>query len=404
MSPQWSEKMMNTISYKFFFVFFLTALVLSACGGEVSETSENTGIPVVIDNFDIIAEGRLVPHQLVQLSFAAGGQVAEVLVSEGDEVETNQVLARLEGSEELQVRLADAELELLSAQRSLSDINENADLETAKAAQALVDTRDALDDAEKDLGNLDVGANPTNIESARATVTLAEDKLDKAKKDYEPYEGRAESDTERANMLLRLTEAQAEYDSAARRLNALLGVGVATDFEWDEANADLALAQAEYASAQRQFEAVKEGPDQDLVADADARLEVAQAEKEAAEIALVNLELRAPIGGRVANLTFKVGEQVAVGQVVLNIADFSQWKVETDNLTEIEVPNVFVGQSVTITPDALPELSLAGTVESISDWFEVKRGDVTYTAFISLEESDTRLRWGMTLVITFKSQ
>ncbi|MBL7161161.1 MAG: efflux RND transporter periplasmic adaptor subunit [Anaerolineales bacterium] len=396
--------MMNTISYKFFVVFFLTALVLSACGGEVGETSENTGIPVVIDNFDIIAEGRLVPHQLVQLSFAAGGQVAEVLVSEGDEVETNQVLARLEGSEELQVRLADAELELLSAQRSLSDINENADLETAKAAQALVDTRDALDDAEKDLGNLDVGANPTNIESARATVTLAEDKLDKAKKDYEPYEGRAESDTERANMLLRLTEAQAEYDSAARRLNALLGVGVATDFEWDEANADLALAQAEYASAQRQFEAVKEGPDQDLVADADARLEVAQAEKEAAEIALVNLELRAPIGGRVANLTFKVGEQVAVGQVVLNIADFSQWKVETDNLTEIEVPNVFVGQSVTITPDALPELSLAGTVESISDWFEVKRGDVTYTAFISLEESDTRLRWGMTLVITFKSQ
>lgn len=395
---------MNTISYKFFVVFFLTALVLSACGGEVGETSENTGIPVVIDNFDIIAEGRLVPHQLVQLSFAAGGQVAEVLVSEGDEVETNQVLARLEGSEELQVRLADAELELLSAQRSLSDINENADLETAKAAQALVDTRDALDDAEKDLGNLDVGANPTNIESARATVTLAEDKLDKAKKDYEPYEGRAESDTERANMLLRLTEAQAEYDSAARRLNALLGVGVATDFEWDEANADLALAQAEYASAQRQFEAVKEGPDQDLVADADARLEVAQAEKEAAEIALVNLELRAPIGGRVANLTFKVGEQVAVGQVVLNIADFSQWKVETDNLTEIEVPNVFVGQSVTITPDALPELSLAGTVESISDWFEVKRGDVTYTAFISLEESDTRLRWGMTLVITFKSQ
>ena len=249
-----------------------------------------------------------------------------------------------------------------------------------------------------------VSANPTNIESARATVTLAEDKLEKAKKDYEPFEGRPESDTERANMLLRLTEAQAEYDSAARRLNALLGVGVATDFEWNEANAKLALAQAEYASAQRQFESVKEGPDQDLVADAEARLLVAQAEKEAAEIALENLELRTPNAGRVANLTLKVGEQIAVGQIVLTIADFSRWKVETDNLTEIEVPSVFVGQSVTITPDALPEISLSGTVESISDWFEVKRGDVTYTAFISLEESDIRLRWGMTAVITFKSE
>jgi len=404
MSLQWSEKMMNTILDKFIVVFLLTTFLLSACGDEVGEASENIDVPVVVDEFDIVAEGRLVPYQLVQLSFATSGQVDEVLVLEGDEVEANQILARLGGSEELQVRLAEAELELLSAQRSLNDINENADLETAKAAQALVDGQDALDDAEKDLGNLGVSANPTNIESARATVTLAEDKLEKAKKDYEPFEGRPESDTERANMLLRLTEAQAEYDSAARRLNALLGVGVATDFEWNEANAKLALAQAEYASAQRQFESVKEGPDQDLVADAEARLLVAQAEKEAAEIALENLELRTPNAGRVANLTLKVGEQIAVGQIVLTIADFSRWKVETDNMTEIEVPSVFVGQSVTITPDALPELSLSGTVESISDWFEVKRGDVTYTAFISLEESDIRLRWGMTAVITFKSE
>jgi hypothetical protein len=53
-------------------------------------------------------------------------------------------------------------------------------------------------------------------------------------------------------------------------------------------------------------------------------------------------------------------------------------------------------------PDALPDLELTGTVESIDDFFEEKRGDVTYTARILLNESDPRLRWGMTVVVTFE--
>ena len=41
-------------------------------------------------------------------------------------------------------------------------------------------------------------------------------------------------------------------------------------------------------------------------------------------------------------------------------------------------------------------------MESISDLYEEKRGDVTYTARILLDEDDERLRWGMTVVVTFE--
>ena len=84
------------------------------------------------------------------------------------------------------------------------------------------------------------------------------------------------------------------------------------------------------------------------------------------------------------------------------LADFSQWIVETDDLTEIEVPEISIGQSVTIVPDALPDLELTGMVERISDVFEEKRGDITYTARIKLNEENELLRWGMTVVVTFE--
>jgi len=41
-------------------------------------------------------------------------------------------------------------------------------------------------------------------------------------------------------------------------------------------------------------------------------------------------------------------------------------------------------------------------VERIGDVFEEKRGDITYTVRITLNQTDERLRWGMTVVATFE--
>jgi hypothetical protein len=53
-------------------------------------------------------------------------------------------------------------------------------------------------------------------------------------------------------------------------------------------------------------------------------------------------------------------------------------------------------------PDALPGITLGGNVESISDTLEEKRGDITYTTRILVDEIDPRLRWGMTVVVSFE--
>ena len=167
------------------------------------------------------------------------------------------------------------------------------------------------------------------------------------------------------------------------------------------ANASLAVAQAQLALAEQTYEDLKDGPDPDDLAAVESRITAAETGLTAARAAFENLELLAPFSGTVVDLQLKVGEQVSAGMLVVLLADISEWMVETDDLTEIEVPEIRVGQSVTVTPDALPDLELSGTVESISDLFEEKRGDITYTVRIRLNEEDERLRWGMTVVVTF---
>ena len=58
--------------------------------------------------------------------------------------------------------------------------------------------------------------------------------------------------------------------------------------------------------------------------------------------------------------------------------------------------------TATLVPDALPEVTLTGSVNTIDDFFVEKRGDVTYTANILVDGIDPRVRWGMTVVVTFE--
>jgi multidrug resistance efflux pump len=161
------------------------------------------------------------------------------------------------------------------------------------------------------------------------------------------------------------------------------------------------LAEANLAEAQARVAKVKGGPDPDQLALAQARLVSAQDGLAAAEAGLKNSELRAPFAGVLAKLSLKVGEQVGPGQAVATLADFSGWVVETDNLTEIEVVKIKTGQGASVVLDALPNQTLHGKVTSISSVFEEKRGDITYTVKLALENKLPEMRWGMTAEVTF---
>jgi len=62
---------------------------------------------------------------------------------------------------------------------------------------------------------------------------------------------------------------------------------------------------------------------------------------------------------------------------------------------------IAVGQEVSLVADALPEVTVRGVVDSIRLVSEVKWGETTYTATILVDEIDPRMRWGMTVSVTF---
>jgi multidrug resistance efflux pump len=404
-----------------------------------------------VDDFAVIADGRLLPRQFVQLSFSNGGKVAEVPNAEGDPIAVGDVIARLENSEALAAEVARAQLDLLNAQQAVIDLNASAEMVKAQATQAVALAQDALEKAQRRLKNIqspDVAfyqdrvddaqraltvaqqnAEITDIGGLNAALTTAKDMLEDAQntltafKDLEArYPGgyteplkeaqkafdqavnnvktiELQIDQAQSGNTIAIRDAQKALDEALANLADSQAGPDATKLTL--AQADLTLAQATLDDAQADLAKVASGPDPEQLALAQARVTTVQAALAAAKAALDKNELRAPFAGTLANINLKAGEQVGPGQVVVTLADFSGWVIETDNLTEIDVVKVEAGQGVAVALDSLPEATLRGTVVSIRDVFEEKRGDVTYTVRIALADADPLMRWGMTAQVTF---
>jgi HlyD family secretion protein len=378
----------------------LAGLAMAGCGGAAAPDPE-VEVPIVVDASNVIAEGRLVPGDSVELAFKAGGVVAQVLVEEGEAVQAGQSLALLANLEQAQAAVTAAQLELVGAEQALDKIHEQAGV---MAAQAQVELAEAQEELRKARYAWDVQqqgnrASQSTINGAEARLLLAEDALDRAQEAYGDVSGRDEDDLRRALALTELAGAQHDYDAALRDVNWYKGKP--TEIQQAMLDADVAMAEARVQQAQQDWEDRQAGADPDEVALAEARLANARAQSMAAETALADLQLQAPFAGTVAHVALKEGELVAAGQVGVVIADYSIWIIETDNLTEFELPGVQQGQAASVTFDALPDLELAGTVTAISPFFEIKRGDVTYTVEVQLLQTDPRLVWGLTSTVTF---
>lgn len=408
---------MKTRTLTFGLILLISGVVLAACGGAGGPAAggQATEVPIAAADTAVVAEGRLVPRESVDLSFVTSGQVAEVLVEEGDIVAKGDVLVRLDNREQFESAVAGAELELqaakeerLAAQKALEALTDDLPQAQTQALEAVKNARQAVDQTQRRYDSLISTADQVDLDAAQANLVLAREALDKAKEDYEPYENKPEDNVVRATYLARLAAAQQIFDAAARQINRLEGL-IGSDFDISQAETELEVAQNRLDQALEDLATLQDGPDPDQVTLAESRMQTAEDRVLAAEsnlasaqAALDDLDLVATIDGTVVKQDLIEGEQVAPGVPVVQLADFTQWYAETDNLTEIDVVNVSVGQGATVVPDALPDLELTGTVESIDDVFEEKRGDVTYTARILLNESDPSLRWGMTVVVTFE--
>src|SRR6266446_6558145 len=113
-------------------VVTILALVAVGCSGQVTPTP--AALAPVADNLSVVADGRLMPAQSLDLSFATGGQVAQVLVAENDTLAAGALIAQLKSSEGLKSQVSTAQLNLFGAQQALQDLQDSAAFATAQAA------------------------------------------------------------------------------------------------------------------------------------------------------------------------------------------------------------------------------------------------------------------------------
>ncbi len=375
------------------------SLFLTACSAKTNQDSTPT--PVSAQNLTLIAEGSLQPINSLAHSFSVSGQIEEVLVNNGDVVKAGQVLARLKDSPAAKLALENAQAEALAAQQAYDQLLSSKDLTLAQAQLAVANTKKEYDkvSANQVIQGQARQTNQDVINAARAAVTLAEDKVKTAEEKYNDYSETPDSDPLKAAALSTLSNARLNLEQAKLNLNNYINPPNAQDLSIS--SAEVAVAKAKYEDAQRQLEKLQNGANSNELDMAKARLDSANSAVVNAQNQIDALTLTANIAGTVVDLTLQPGQKVAAGETAVIIADYSNWVVKTDNLTETEVTSITTGQKANVTLDALPEKTLQGEVTYINSLFEEKRGDVTYTVTILLTQTDPLMRWGMTGAVEF---
>jgi len=154
----------------------------------------------------------------------------------------------------------------MNAQKALDDLYANADLVAAQAQLDLANARDELSSAQYARAAQQAGNRATQltIEDAYADLVVAENKLQNAKDEYEKLLHLPETNSARMRALSNYLAAQQVYNSALREYNWY--IGQPTDIDQALFDAEVALAQAKVAEAEREYERLKDGPDRDEVA------------------------------------------------------------------------------------------------------------------------------------------
>ena len=373
-------------------LFALAILLLAACTPADTQPTAETQIPLVIADDTLIAEGRLEPIHYAEIAFNTSGVVSEVLVQEGQPVKKGEALIRL--GNESDTNFAAAQLELVSAQQALDDLLNSRDSDFAQAEQNLANAKQAVEDAQKDVTKLDYRrASDDLLDQTQAEIDLANEQVSYAEDAYKLVKNRPQGDPLRAQALLNLTNARLNRDRKQATLDWYLGKP--SEIDAAKYRAALSVALAQEAAAQREYDRLKDGPDEEKLSLLEARLNAAQAGVEA-------FAVTAPFDGMVAELNAKTGSSISAGEIAVVIADFSSWTVTTTDVTEIDVVKLTENQPVTVTLDAIPNANLKGKILSIGQTFSQNQGDIVYKVTIVLTDKDPAMRWGMTSVVKFQ--
>ena len=371
------------------------AMLLSACGAQGSDEAAEVGvIPVVETSNEMIGEGNLVPRDYAYLAFPTGGHVSEILVAVGDTVTEGQVLARLGDREQAEANLAAARLELGRAQQDLGELNKNAEISGLNTWLDLLIAKEQVNQALLTWNEIDTDAYQKKVDDADLDVSEAQTELEQAQEDFDTYADLDEDNPTRQRYEEALVYAQLAFDEAVAAYDQLI-------INRERAQVNLELARKVLAQVQEDYDATRDGPDPDLLTLAQLRQENALAQVTAAQSALDMRDLKAPFNGTIVELNIGVSELTGSDTWAVLMADFSEWYVETNDLSELDVVSIRVGQGARVTPDALPEQNYQGEITEIAQMFGMQSGDILYQVRLHIAEPDPAFRWGMTVEVVF---
>jgi multidrug efflux pump subunit AcrA (membrane-fusion protein) len=269
--------------------------------------------------------GELVAVSETGLGFQDYGELVELNVHIGDQVQAGEVLARLhidQSPAERAANLTNTELEVLKAQLNLDQLYDSAqiasaqydsaqiasaqallmveeaqlaldnlediELEQALAQQELWQAEGAVQEAEMNLYILNSSPSQQALDTAFASLLFKEKELEELEDRISQVEYQFKSASDKAqrdlldkqikNLRAQLANQQLEYENALYKYNSLDDPPDAIDLA--VAEAQLRTAQAQLADALQNWAEVQEGPQVGELAAAEAQLADAQAEWE----------------------------------------------------------------------------------------------------------------------------
>ncbi|MEZ4636898.1 MAG: HlyD family efflux transporter periplasmic adaptor subunit [Caldilineaceae bacterium] len=382
----------------------------------------------------VTADGYVQPVRSVALASTVPGRVAQVHVAEDDWVEAGAALVTLDSAAQ-QAAVAQARANLLAAEADLSLLRKGARPEEIAQAQAAVTqaqmnlerlldgataeqiatAQQAVAVAQANLSRAQAGATDQEVIAAEAVLRAAEAEKQNAQAAYDRVS--SSSDIAMRPESLRLEQATIEYERARAAYDDVAGGPRSEDVQIYAAQvqqaqaslaeltagahpADVTAAQAQVQSAQAALDLRMAGARPEEITAAIARVEAARAALGQAEATLAERTVTAPFAGTVSSLSVETGDYVTPGVALVQLGDTRAWIVETDTLNELDVVHLAEGDRVEIVLDALPDQPIQGIVRHIRPAAELKRGDVTYTVQIDLDDSTLPIRWGMTAAVS----
>ena len=253
------------------------------------------------------ATGTVRSNQSAVIAWGTSGIVGNILVSKGQQISADTVLAQLEQTS-LPQAIIMAQSDLVTAQKALDDLLVSNEAR-ANAELAMLKAQKALDDAEKARKSKQFQrASQNTIDIAQANLTLAEQALGDAEAIYNRNQDRSRDDPIYAAALSQLASARQKRDQA--KYNLLYAQGLPSPLDVQQADANVELAKAQLLTAKREWERVKDGPNPDDVAAAQARVAALQATLDMAR-------LTAPFNGTITVDQFQIRRPDLPGRACL---------------------------------------------------------------------------------------